>query len=239
MVIALLLVSSSKEICPYCLSVKVVRNGVKSSGAQTLLCKNCGKQFQRNYLYWACDKNRRTMVMKMLVRGSGIRDCATVLGISTDSVLRCLLREGAPIELKPMQRHYHKVQIDELWSYVGKKKNKVWMLYAYCSESGEVLAFTLGKRNIKTMKNLMLKLKHIEVDFFLTDHWQAFSAILPYEKHLIGKVFTKAIEGVNTFFRTRLRRLVRKTVCFSKKLIYHLAMIKILIHLKNQNQSYI
>ena len=235
----MLIVKSSKEICPYCLSVKVVRNGVKSSGAQTLLCKGCGKQFQREYLYWACDKNKRAIVMKMLVRGSGIRDCAAVLGISTDAVLRCILRDAALIELKPAESRYHKVQMDELWSYVGKKKRKVWMLYAYCAESGEILAFTLGKRSVKTMENLLLKLKNTEVDFFLTDHWEAFSAVLPYEKHLIGKAFTKAIEGVNTFLRVRLRRLVRKTVCFSKKLSYHYSMIKILIHLKNQNLSYI
>jgi IS1 family transposase len=57
----------------------------------------------------------------------------------------------------------------------------------------------------------------LDIDLFLTDEWEAFRAVLAKAKHLIGKQFTKAIEGVNTFFRTNVRRLVRRTACFSKK----------------------
>ena len=73
------------------------------------------------------------------------------------------------LEVKPAEKRYDRIQIDELWSYVGKKKRKVWLLYAYCAESGEILAFTMGKRSVKTIKNLMVKLKGIEVSFFCTD----------------------------------------------------------------------
>jgi IS1 family transposase len=175
----------------------------------------------------------------MLLRGSGIRDCSEVLGISRDAVLRCILRSGLSLEIKPLQKRYTRVQIDELWSYVGHKEKKVWMIYAYCAESAEILAFTLGKRSKRTVEYLMLRLKNAEIDFFLTDDWEAFAAVLPYEKHLSGKQFTKAIEGRNTWFRTRLRRLARRTVCFSKKLKYHFAMIKILIYHKKYQLSYI
>jgi IS1 family transposase len=120
-----------------------------------------------------------------------------------------------------------------------RKEKKVWLLYAYCAESGEILAFTLGKRNTKTVKNLMVKLKGLEVDFYCTDNWEAFSAVLPYYQHLIGKQFTKAIEGMNTWFRTRLRRLTRKTVCFSKKVYNHYAMTKLAIYHRNNPLSYI
>ncbi len=97
----------------------------------------------------------------------------------------------------------------------------------------------MGKRSTTSVQHLMLLLKHIGIDFFLTDNWEAFKTVLPYEKHPIGKQFTKAIEGVNTWFRTRLRRLVRRTVCFSKKLKYYFAMAKILIYRKKQQLSYI
>jgi IS1 family transposase len=62
---------------------------------------------------------------------------------------------------------------------------------------------------------------------------------LPAEKHFIGKQYTKKIEGVNTWFRTRLRRLVRRTTCFSKKLTYHWSMIKLAIKKRNERASYI
>ena len=236
----MLIVKIDKVVyCPYCQSVKVVKNGVKKSGMQNLLCRHCGKQFQIEYLYWACDPSRRELIMKMLLRGSGIRDCAAVTGVSKESVLRLIIRNALQIELKPKYSHYTKVQIDELWSYVGKKQKKVWMIYAYSAEDGEILGFAMGKRNQKTVANLLIKLKALEIDFFLTDSWKAFKAVLPYEKHLIGKQFTKVIEGVNTWFRTRLRRLVRRTVCFSKKLIYHYSIIKTAIYHRNINSSYI
>src|ERR1051325_1847914 len=107
----------------------------------------------------------------MLLRGSGVRDCAVVLGISVNCVLRHLVKAATEVVIKPQRNYYHRVQIDELWSYVGKKEKKVWILYAYCSESREILGFAMGKRNAKTVKNLMLKLKRLEVDFFCTDDW--------------------------------------------------------------------
>jgi insertion element IS1 protein InsB len=236
----LLIVKIDKAVnCPYCQSVKVVRNGVKKNGMQNLLCRQCNKQFQPEYLYWACDPDRRVLITKMLLRGSGIRDCAAVTGVSKESVLRLIIRNALQVELKPKYSRYTKVQIDELWSYVGQQQKKVWMLYAYSAEDGEILGFAMGKRNSKTVSNLLLKLKALEIDFFLTDNWKAFKVVLPYEKHLIGKQFTKAIEGVNTWFRTRLRRLVRRTVCFSKKLIYHYSIIKTAIYHRNHNSSYI
>jgi IS1 family transposase len=162
-----------------------------------------------------------------------------VTGVSKSTILALIKRTAQAIILKPQQHHYHKVQIDEQWSYVGKKQKKVWMLYAYAVEEDEIIAFTLGKRSAEAVRNLLIKLKHLDVGFFLTDDWEAFSAVLPKTKHLIGKEFTKAIEGINTFFRTRIRRLMRRTVCFSKKLLYHYSMLKIIIHYRNLNLSYI
>ncbi len=175
----------------------------------------------------------------MLLRGSGVRDCAAVLDISKETVLRMIIRNALETDIKPRQAHYDAIQIDEQWSYVGRKKKKVWLLYAYSAKDREILAFTMGKRNSKIVYNLWMKLKQIDIDFFLTDNWQASKVVLPPEKHIVGKTFTKAIEGVNTWFRTRIRRLVRRTVCFSKKLIYHYSLIKTAIYHRNNKTSYI
>lgn len=175
----------------------------------------------------------------MLLRGSGVRDCAAVAGVSKAAVLRLIVRSALRMEIKPKHKYYSKVQLDEQWSYVGKKNKKVWMIYAYAAQDGEILGFAMGKRNWKTVTNLLVKLKALEIDFFQTDGWEAFKTVLPGDRHLIGKQFTKAIEGINTWFRTRLRRLVRRTVCFSKKLIYHYSIIKLAIYQRNIRASYI
>lgn len=114
-----------KELnCPHCQSWQVVKNGRKSNGSQNYLCKGCKIQFQSEYLYWGADKRNQELSLKMLLRGSGVRDCSKVLGISTGSVISCLTRNADQLEVKAKQARYHKVQIDEQWSYVQNKKNK-------------------------------------------------------------------------------------------------------------------
>jgi insertion element IS1 protein InsB len=216
-----------------------VRNGRKKNGRQNLLCKICKKQFQPAYVYQGCVREKKELVLKMLCRGSGVRDCAAVSGMSKSTVLAFIKTAAAKLVCKPKKHAYCRVQIDEQWSYVGRKERKVWMLYAYAVDEDEIIAFTMGKRSVWAVKNLWIKLKALDIDVFMTDDWEAFRAVLPKAKHLVGKVFTKAIEGLNTFFRTRSRRLVRRTVCFSKKLIYHYAMMKIIICHRNQRSSYI
>jgi len=225
--------------CPRCRSVKVVKNGKKKTGVQNILCRGCRLQFQGEYLYQGADHKNKDLLKRMLLRGSGVRDCSAVLGISIGCVLKFILRMGKASEIRPKHNFYRLVQIDEQWSYVGNKQKKVWLLYAICKQSGEILAANWGKRNKKSIKALLKKLQEREINFYCTDQWKAFAEVLPKEKHIIGKKYTKKIEGINTWFRTRLRRLVRRTVCFSKKLIYHYSIIKTAICERNIRTSYI
>jgi len=39
------------------------------------------------------------------------------------------------------------------------------------------------------------KLHKVEINFYCTDNWRAFAEVLPKERHIIGKKYTKNIEG--------------------------------------------
>jgi serine kinase of HPr protein (carbohydrate metabolism regulator) len=65
----------------------------------------------------------------MLVRGIGIRDIRAVLKVSITTVLKAL--KSTKYKINPKQNHYDRLEIDEFWTYVGKKQNKVWLIYAY------------------------------------------------------------------------------------------------------------
>ena len=39
-----------------------------------------------------------------------------------------------------------KAEIDELWSFVKNKNNQKWLWYAINHDTGEILAYTFGKR---------------------------------------------------------------------------------------------
>lgn len=224
--------------CPCCQGAKIVRNGKKRYGKQNYLCRGCGRQFQEEYQYKGCEPLSKRLLLQCLCRGSGIRDSSHISQISRSSVLKLIKAKAEQIVIKPRQHTYSQVQIDEQWSYVGRKEKKVWMLYAYAPQEDEILAFAMGKRSAETVRRLMLKLKQLTIHWFLTDDWEAFKTVLPAQKHLVGKQYTKHIEGINTWFRTRTRRLMRRTTCFSKKLIYHYSMIKLIIYMRNYHLSY-
>ena len=134
---------------------------------------------------------------------------------------------------------YHKVQVDKLYSFVQNKNKKVWILYAYCAQTDEILALTMGKRSKKTVKDLYKRLKDIQVNLWCTDAWKAFKEVLPKESHLIGKQFSKAIEGVNTYLRNACKRLIRRTTAFPKKIYNHWCAVKLVMYHRNLNPSYI
>lgn len=221
--------------CPHCYCSKVVKNGKKVTGQQNFKCKDCAKQFLHEYLYWGADPANKCLMSRMLVRGSGVSDIAQVLGVSQVCVLRHLQRLAERAGPVAEKRHYERLQLDELWSYVGSKKRKRWFLYAYCPESKEIVAMVCGSRRAATVRKLYRKLGGLEVDWFCTDKWKAFQKVLPYEKHLIGKKFTKAIEGVNTALRLRNRRINRKTTCFSKKEENHMYAMNITVSYFNHH----
>ena len=228
-----------KISCPHCQGEKIVKNGIKKTGRQNYLCKNCGKQFQFEYLYQGADPSTGLSLRNLLLRGNSLSDCRAILGVSIGFILSWLLKNTCDFCLKAQKKHYGKVQIDELWTYVGDKSNKKWVIYAYAPETDEILAFEIGKRDKKTVRKLYKKLNKLQIDWFCTDDWKSFKAVLPYDKHLIGKAFTKNIEGINTAIRTFVRRVFRKTTCFSKKFKYHKAAFLFFFYHRNQKLTII
>ena len=224
-----------KVKCAHCCSPKVVKNGVKRTGQQNFRCKTCGKQFQHEYFYQGADPLVKHRVKSSLLHGSGIRDCVKVHGMAAKTVLGLIAKTSQSLVTRPRQRHYERVQIDELYSFVGNKGKKVWIFYAYAPQTNEILAVTMGKRSIGQLRHLMSKIKHlgIEIDFYCTDSFAGFAAVIPYFQHLIGKAFTQAIEGTHTAIRTKITRLHRRTNKFSKKLFYHWHLFLIFVHYFN------
>ncbi|MDR1056556.1 MAG: hypothetical protein LBL90_12220 [Prevotellaceae bacterium] len=60
----------------------------------------------------------------MLVRGIGIIDIAEIENISIKKLLSALVRSRHMI--RPKRQYYDCLEVDEFWTYVGEKKNKVW-----------------------------------------------------------------------------------------------------------------
>jgi IS1 family transposase/transposase-like protein len=209
--------------CPQCKGKNICKNGKKSSGKQNYLCQCCGRQFIGDHAltYKGCHSHVYNRIIKALVRGVGIRDVSEIEDVSTNKVLSVLVNSNHIIT--PQKAYYHNLEIDEFWTYVSNKVNKVWLLYVYDRESGEIVGFVWGKRDLKTARKLKKKLADLKVKYgtILSDSWQSFITAFKGDNHLTGKKHTVGIEGNNCRLRHRIRRAFRKTCCFSKKMLNH------------------
>ena len=120
-------------------------------------------------------------------------------------------------------------------SFVGNKQNKKWIWIALDTDTPEVVGAYIGDRSHRGAKKLWLSIPatYRQCAVCYTDFWKAYSQVIPSKRHkAVGKETGKTsyIERLNNTFRQRIRRLVRKTLSFSKKLENHIGAIWYFIH---------
>jgi len=112
---------------------------------------------------------------------------------------------------------FYDTEWDEFWSFVGDKSNKRWTWHIVERNSGIIVAWQNGDRSAATLQKLLDLVAHLPIRVCHTDNWKAYSKLLPEKYfHIIGKDKTWKIERKNLNFRTHLKRLNRRTICFSK-----------------------
>jgi len=77
--------------CPYCQGVDIVKNGKTPQGKQRYQCREqaCdGRTFILDYAYPGQSRKVKQQIVDMALNGSGIRDTARVLHISTSTVIK-------------------------------------------------------------------------------------------------------------------------------------------------------
>jgi insertion element IS1 protein InsB len=112
-------------------------------------------------------------------------------------------------------------EVDEMWSYVSKEKAPRWLWHAIDHNSGAVLAYVFGRRKDGVLQELKTLLQPFGIKRFYTDHWGAYARQLESARHCPGKRQTQKIERKHLTLRTRIKRLARKTICFSKSVQLH------------------
>ena len=122
---------------------------------------------------------------------------------------------------------------DERWSFVRCKKEQRWLWWVENARTGEVVAFVVGRRTHATFRRLLALLTEAGgvVAQWLTDAWGAYAACLPAAQHHVGKAPMPRLERKHLTLRTRLKRLARRTCCFSKKQFFHDEIITLFIFL--------
>ena len=104
------------------------------------------------------------------------------------------------------------------------------MHYPIDHRTGKVLAYVFGKRQDRVFRQLKSLLEPFGIKRFYTDDWGTYKRHLNKDQHQIGKANTQKIERKNLNFRTRIKRLARKTLCFSKQEYMHDIVIGLYIN---------
>ncbi len=121
-------------------------------------------------------------------------------------------------------------ELDEMWSYVARKSNPRWLWHAIDHHTGKVLAYVFGRRKDDVFLQRQKLLEPFGITRFYTDGWGAYERHIDTEKHQVGKENTQKIESKHINLRTRIKRLMRRTICFSKTEQMHDLVIGLFIN---------
>jgi len=125
------------------------KNGKTRNKKQKYQCKDCLKQFITRYSYQGCRPKIRSLILKMTLNSSGIRDISRVLSISTQTVLKTIRQAALKLPRLYPPTKAQTVELDEFWSFVGNKSNQRWTWLGLTSSTRRVGAVVNGRRTDK------------------------------------------------------------------------------------------
>jgi insertion element IS1 protein InsB len=154
----------------------------------------------------------------MVCEGVSVRGIARVLKISINTVQADIIRTANVIVKPPIRLQQANIEVDELRTFIGNKQNEYWVAYALNRATGEVMDFVVGKRSKRTLRMLINTLLCSGALKISTDRLNIYRSLIPAPLHDYRKNGTNRIERKNLTLRTHLKRLSRRTICFSRKL---------------------
>ena len=220
--------------CIHCSSSDVVKHGCSETGEQRYRCCNdkCSHvTFMLSYTNRGCLQEIKDKVVDMALNASGIRDTARVLGISPPTVIKELKKKKPELEnvnhsilkivkypedIQVVISRCDEAELDEMWSFVGNKSQQRWLWHAIDHQTGKILAYVFGRRKDEVFLQLKDLLEPFGIQRFYSDDWGAYERYIEKAEHCVGKRNTQKIERKHLTLRTRIKRLARKTICFSK-----------------------
>jgi insertion element IS1 protein InsB len=115
--------------------------------------------------------------------------------------------------------------MDEMWSFYHDKSHQIWLWWAVDHATNTPLAYTFGTREHKYLDELLALLKPFNIGTVYADNNYAYRDRISPDDLITGKTNTQQIERNHLTLRTRIKRLCRKSICFSKNIDIHKAVI--------------
>lgn len=117
---------------------------------------------------------------------------------------------------KPLIPFGKEYELDELCTYVKRKMRKHWIVYAIRKDTRQIVDFAIGSRTNNTLRKVTDTLIWSNASKVFTDKLPNYKSLLPSSIYSIKYRGMNHIERKNLTLRTHLKRLSRRTICFSK-----------------------
>jgi insertion element IS1 protein InsB len=166
------------------------------------------------------------MIINLTKEGCGIRSISRLLEIAVNTVIS-RIKSIAKRILNPTILLNQDYEMDELKTFVGNKKNEQWLIYVMEKDSRRITRCLVGKRTKKNIKTITDALLISEPNRIFTDGLNIYKSLLPSTIHKNFAHQINHIERKNLSLRTSLKRLSRKTICYSKSVLMLEACCKI------------
>jgi IS1 family transposase len=205
-------------------------------------------------------RDRQIAVISALTEGCSIRATERLTGIHRDTIMRLGVRVGdgcAALHDELMQFvEVTRLELDELWSYVGKKQRRVkqtdpadlgdqYVFIGIDATRKAIISYRVGKRDSDNTNAFLADLRQrianrpeISSDGFSAypDAVErafgldcSFAQIIKQYHGAQRKVSTSYVERGNLSVRVASRRFTRLTNGFSKKLANHVAAVSLYV----------
>ena len=183
-----------------------MKNGTTRRGKQNYKCRDCGLQFVENPQWKRREKDSTVMIDRLLLEKIPLAGIARVLKLSESwlqgYVNQCYKVVPRQVQVTPKPKAALRVQMDELWSFVDDKGNKRWVWLALDVVTRELVGCHIGDRSKDSALALWQSMPGVyrQCAVIYTDHWEAYKAVLPSNRHhAVGKEtgLTSYIERFN------------------------------------------
>ena len=167
----------------------------------------------------------------MYLNGMGLRGIERVTDIHHTTVMHWIREAGHEVSDAPEADELPEVtDLDELQTFVGNKRHKLWIWTAVNHKQAGILAWVVGDRSAKTFQSLWSSVRCWHCFWYVTDGWSVYPMFIESGDHLVSKTYMTRVEGENTRLRHYLARLHRKTLCYSKSVEMFKCSLRLLLH---------
>lgn len=130
--------------------------------------------------------------------------------------MECKNCRGTDCIKKGIRKKKQEYEVDEMYTYIGNKESSCYIIYALNKATRKVVDFVLGGRTRENISKIINQVKALNPKCIYTDKLNVYPALMDNIKHITQQYNINHIERMNLNLRTHLKRLSRKTICFSR-----------------------